>query len=273
MEAHAAGVTIEERVVSVWDGALDIHVKVGGSGPPLLFVHSAGGPRWLEFNDWLAEDFTVYAPDLPGTSPGDPRAIDKVESFADLVLIYEELVRALGIEGAVAVGESLGGMIAADLAAHFPRLFSKLVLLAPAGLWLDEEPPHAVELMTLPPERAPEYLFHDPTSQIAQDFFRLPDDPDLVPKIIAALVWAQGCGAKFLWPIPEHGLAKRLHRVEIPTLIVFGREDRVIPSVYGGEFARLIGGSRLELIDDCGHIPQVEKLERTKEIVQEFLRA
>lgn len=271
MEAQQAGGALREEVVTVWDGELDLHVKVAGSGPPLLFVHSAGGPRWTPFHDWLASAHTVYAPDLPGTTPGEARAIDKVDTFGDLLLMYEEMVRALGIEGAVAVGESLGGMIVADLAAHFTELFSKLVLLAPAGLWLDEHPPRAVELFAGPPELAPQFLFDDPDSEIAQDFFRLPDDPDLIAQIIAAAVWAQGCASKFLWPIPDQGLRKRLHRVVTPTLIIFGREDQVIPSIYGGEFARAIAGSQLELIEQCGHIPAVEQLERTKELVGAFL--
>jgi len=271
MEAHATA--LRDEVVTVWDGQLEMHVKVAGSGPPLFFVHSAGGPRWTPFLDWLAEEYTVYAPDLPGTSPGDPRAIDKVDTFADLLLAYEELVRALDIVGAVAMGESLGGMIVSDLAAHFPGLFSKLVLLSPAGLWLDEHPPRAIELIGGPPERAPEYLFFDHEGQIAQDFFSLPDDPELAAQIIAGAVWAQGCASKFLWPIPDQGLAKRLHRVTAPTLIIFGREDAVIPSVYGQEFVDRIAGSRLELIDRCGHIPQVEQLDRTRELVAEFLGA
>lgn len=271
MEAHVEGATVREEVVTVWGGRLDMHVKVAGSGPPLLFVHSAGGPRWVPFLDWLAASHTVYAPDLPGTTAGHPRDIDKVENWSDLVLVYEELVHALGIDGAVAIGESLGGMLVADLAAHFPSLFSKLVLLAPAGLWRDDHPPRAIELISGPPERAPGYLFFDPSSRVAQDFFALPDDPDLVPKIIAAAVWAQGCASKFLWPIPEQGLAKRIHRITAPTLIVFGREDRVIPSIYGQEFADAIAGSRLELIDECGHVPAVERLARTTEIVGEFL--
>ena len=271
MDAHATAGPLREEVVPVWTDGLEIHVKVAGSGPPLLFLHSAGGPRWLPFHDWLAERHTVYAPELPGTTPGSPRAIDLVDTFGDLLLAYEELVRALDIPGAVAVGESLGGMIAADLSAHFPDLLSKLVLLAPAGLWRDDQPPRAIEVISGPPERAPEYLFFDPQGEIAQDFFRLPDDPDLIAQIIAGAVWAQGCASKFLWPIPDHGLAKRLHRVVAPTLIIFGREDGVIPSIYGQEFANRIASSRLELIDRCGHIPHVEQYDRTRELVGEFL--
>lgn len=263
---------VSEEVRRVWNDGLEIHVQVGGSGPPLLFLHAAGGLRWGAFQDRLAESYTVYAPQLPGTHPSDPHAIDKVENFADLVLAYEELVRALGIAGAPVIGESFGGMLAADLAAHFPALFSKVVLLAPAGLWLDDHPPAVFELTAAKPEEVPGYLFANPDSEIAQAFFALPEDPELIPGIIAALVWAQGCSGKFLWPIPEQGTAKRLHRVSAPTLIVFGSEDRVMPAVYGEEYARLIPGSRLEIFEGCGHIPQVEELERTLELVGSFLR-
>jgi len=86
-------------------------------------------------------------------------------------------------------------------------------------------------------------------------------------------VWAQGCSGKFLWPIPDQGTAKRLHRVRAPTLIVFGSEDRVMPAVYGEEYARRIAGSRLEILEGCGHIPHVEELERTLELVTSFLGA
>jgi pimeloyl-ACP methyl ester carboxylesterase len=273
MHAQASEGTLREEVLSVWNDQLEIHVKVAGTGPPLLFLHSAGGLRWIPFLERLSDEYTIYAPELPGTSPADPHAIHKVDTFADLLLMYEELVHGLGIAGAVAIGESLGGMIAADLAAHFPALFSKLVLLAPAGLWLDEHPPRPIELISGPPERAPEFLFFDHEGELARAFFALPDDHELIPPLIAALVWAQGCASKFLWPIPDQGLAKRLHRVTTPTLIVFGREDRVIPSVYGPEFAGRIAGSRLEILERCGHIPQVEQLERTLELVSEFLRS
>jgi pimeloyl-ACP methyl ester carboxylesterase len=164
-------------------------------------------------------------------------------------------------------------MMVADLAAHFPALFCKLVLLSPAGLWLDDHPQRAIELISGPPSRAPEYLFFDHQGELAKAFFALPDDLELIPSVIAAAVWAQGCASKFLWPIPDQGLAKRLHRVTAPTLFIFGEEDRVIPSVYGAAFAERIAGSRLEIIERCGHIPHVEQLERTLELVSDFLRS
>jgi pimeloyl-ACP methyl ester carboxylesterase len=271
MESGALDETVREQVVSVFNDALEIHVKVAGSGPPVMFLHGGGGPVWDPFLAQLSRSRTVYAPDLPGTSPQDPHAIHKVDSFWDLLLMYQELTDALDLTRPAAIGHSLGGMIAADLAAHFPDLFSKLVLISPAGLWRDDEPVRAVDVISGTPQEAGEYLFFDPHGEVAQGFFTLPEDPDEMARAIGAAVWSQGCAAKFLWPIPEHGLAKRLHRVTVPTLIIFGEQDRLIPPVYGQDFAQRISGSRLELLDRCGHIPQAEQLERTQELVDEFL--
>ena len=183
------------------------------------------------------------------------------------------VLRALDIEGAAVVGESFGGMLAADLSAHFPAVFSKLVLLAPAGLWRDDEPPGWFEMASGSPEAVPGFLFHDPQCEAAQELFAMPDDPELLPAIIAALTWAQGCSGKFLWPIPDHGLARRLHRVTAPTLVIFGRQDRVMPAVYGEEFAKRIDSSRLEILEECGHIPHVEKAAQTLSLIGDFLQS
>ena len=84
-------------------------------------------------------------------------------------------------------------------------------------------------------------------------------------------VWAIGCTSKFVWPVPDKGLAKRLHRIEVPTLVVWGKQDALISSVYAAEFRRRIAGSRVEVIDQCGHIPQMEQLDQTLALVRDFL--
>ena len=125
----------------------------------------------------------------------------------------------------------------ADLAAHFPALFSKLVLLAPAGLWLDDHPPRAIELISGPPERAPSFSSSTRRARSPRTSSALPTTRELVPKIIAAAVWAQGCAAKFLWPIPDHGLAKRAPPRDRADADRVRPRGRVIPSVYGQAFA------------------------------------
>jgi len=266
-----AEAAVRDETVEVWDGRLRLHVKVAGEGPPLLFFHPLSGLAWDPLLGQLAARHTVYAPEHPGTSPGDPHAISQVQTFWELLLGYEELVRELGLDRPAAVGQSFGGMVAADLAATFPRLFSRLVLLSPPGLWLDAAPIPLMQMVAGPPEDVPNYLFAHPESQAAQAAMALPADPGLIPKAIAQSAWNIGCTTKFAWPIADHGLGRRLYRVQAPTLIVWGRQDALIPVAYAEEFGSRIAGSQVEVIDDCGHVLQADQPERTLAAVSKFL--
>ena len=269
----AAGAVVRDETVDVWDGRLRLHVKVAGDGPPLVFFHPLSGLAWDPFLDRLATRHTVYAPEHPGTSPGDPRAIDQVQTFWELLLCYEELVRGLGLDRPAAVGQSYGGMVAADLAANFPSLFSRLVLMSPVGLWLDDAPIPLVEMVAGPPEDLPGYLFAHPESDAARAVMAPPADPALIPAAIAQQVWNIGCTTKFAWPIADHGLGRRLHRVAVPALVAWGRQDALTPVAYAGEFGRLIAGSQVEVIDDCGHVMQADQPEAVWTAVSKFLAA
>ena len=269
MTASAAAVHDETAVV--WDGRLKLHVKVAGDGPPLLFFHPLSGLAWQPLLDQLAQRHTVYAPEHPGTSPGDPKAIEQVQTFTELLLVYEELTRELGLERPTAIGQSFGGMVAADLAATFPALFSRLVLLSPLGLWRDDAPIPLMQMVAGPPEDLPKYLFAHPGSEAAQAALALPGDPELIPKAIAQGAWNIGCTTKFAWPIADHGLGRRLHRIQVPTLIVWGRQDALIPVAYAAEFGSRIAGSQVEVIDDCGHVVQADQPEHTWTALSKFL--
>ncbi len=259
----------ENRVVPVWDGRVDLRVNVAGSGPAVVYLHPAPGLTWDPFLDRLAERHTVYAPEVPGTAVGDPGAIREVDDLWDLVLLYEEAVRRLELGNAAVIGSSFGGMLACELASGFPGLFSRLVALDPIGLWLDDAP--VVNWVAAAAEELPGLLFHDPAGEVAQAVLAPPDDPEAAMAAIARSVWATGCTAKFVWPVPDKGLAKRLHRIEIPSLVIWGKQDRLVPVAYAEEFGRRIAGCRVEIIDECGHIPQAEQLETTFALVSAFL--
>ena len=92
----------------------------------------------------------------------------------------------------------------------------KLVLLAPVGLWLDEHP--VTNWVATAPQDFPALLFHRPDCDAAVAMFTPPDDPDAAIAGIVATVWATGCTSKFLWPVPDKGLSKRIHRITAPTL-------------------------------------------------------
>jgi pimeloyl-ACP methyl ester carboxylesterase len=106
-----------------------------------------------------------------------------------------------------------------------------------------------------------------------QAALQMPSDPMEVAVITADLVWALGATGKFVWPIPDKGLKKRMHRIKAETLIVWGEDDALISSVYANEFATRIAKSRVEIIKDCGHVPQVERLDILKPIVMQFLHS
>jgi pimeloyl-ACP methyl ester carboxylesterase len=262
---------VRDEAVEVCDGRLRLHVKVAGDGPPLVFFHPLPGLEWQPFLDRLAEHHTVYAPEHPGTSPDDPQAIREVHTFWELLLAYEEALRSLGLERPAMVGMSFGGMVAADLAACFPDALSRLVLLSPIGLWRDDAPIRLVEMVTGPPEELPSYLFKYPESDAAQAMMALPDDPDQVPAAIAQGAWNVGCTTKFAWPIADHGLARRLHRIAVPTLVLWGRDDALVPVVYAEEFAGRIPDSRVEVLEDCGHAMQGDQPAQMLQAITEFL--
>ncbi len=257
------------RRIEVWGGRLAVEVQVMGSGPPLLYLHPASGLVWDPFVQALAKHRTVYAPLVPGTGAPDRAAIHTVDDLWDLVLVYEETVRGLGIEKAEIVGCSFGGMLAAELAAGFQAVAAKLVLVAPIGLWREDVP--VWNWMTAPPTELPGHLFHDPTGPVAQAVLMPPADPNQAIAAQAAFVWALGCTGKFVWPIPEKGLHKRIHRIAAPTLVVWGESDRLIPAAYAHEFAQRIRGAKVEIVPKAGHLPHLEGAERTWAAVAGFL--
>ena len=261
---------MSERTVEVSNNRIKMRIKVGGVGPPLVYFHPSAGLLWDPFLARLAEHYTIYAPEFPGTSAGDPYAIHQIDAVWDAVLAYEETIRALNIGQPIAVGQSFGGMLAAEIAASYPSIFSKLVVLDPIGLWRDDAPilPRWIDG---PPSALPELLFLNPDADAPQAMLRMPEDPDRLASAQAALVWTLGCTGKLSWPIPDRGLDKRIHRITAQTLIVWGEDDQLAPVVYADEWRKRITGSQVEIVPKCGHIPQVEQMESTYALVTRFL--
>lgn len=262
-------VATQERTVSVWRDTMQPRVKVAGSGPPVVYFHGATGLQWDGFLDALAESFTVYAPEHPGTTPGDPDGIKSLDNLWDLVLYYYELFDRLGLEAPAVVGHSFGGMVAAEVAATNPDRVSKLVLIDPVGLWRDDSP--VKNWMVMLPDDLAQVVFADPTGAVAQQTFAVPQDPEAQIEAQIQMTWSLACTGKFVWPIPDKGLKKRLHRIEASTLIIWGNEDRLIAPIYAQEFADRIPNARVELIDGAGHLPQLEQQGAVLPLIRDFL--
>jgi pimeloyl-ACP methyl ester carboxylesterase len=257
------------RTVSVWQDQVHMRVLSKGEGPAVVFFHGPWGPSWDPFLDELARSFTVHAPEHPGTSPGRPDDIYHLDGVWDLVLCYDELLDGLGLSRAALVGHSFGGMVACEVAAACPTRVDRLVLIDALGLWRDDTP--IPNWMLLPHGDLVGHVFRDIDSEAARRMFAPPEDPDARVMARVGLQWAMGTTGKFLWPIPDKGLKRRIHRIQVPTLVVWGKEDRIVPPVYAEEFVRRIPGSRQETVDQAGHAPHLEQPEAVTRLVRDFL--
>jgi pimeloyl-ACP methyl ester carboxylesterase len=268
-EAPIAGGT-QERTLTVWQGLVRMRVLSKGRGPALVFFHGPWGLTWDPFLDRLAESFTVYAPEHPGTTPDAHDDVYHLDGLWDLVLCYEELLDALAIRNAAFVGHSFGGMVACEMAAAYPERVRRLAMIAPLGFWRD--PDRIVNWMMLEPGALRAHIFRDPDGAAARRMFPRADAQDAATTDARVrLTWAMGTTGKFIWPIPDKGLKKRIHRVKAPALLVWGRQDRLVPAVYAEEFTRRLSGARLETLESAGHAPHLEETDTVARIVRDFL--
>src|SRR5918995_1510157 len=256
-----------ESLVSIRNGLFQTFTRIEGEGDPLLFLHGTSGLRgWPPFLESLARSFRVIVPDHPGF--GRSEGLEHLDDVVDLALYYTEFIDAMGLEQPYLVGHSLGGMIAAEVAAIAPDMASKLVLMAPVGLWLDDHP--VMDFFAATPEELATAMFHAPGSAIAKELMTMPSDSEAHLEAVLERTKNLSAAGKFLWPIPDKGLKKRIHRIVAPTLLLWGKDDQFVPAVYADEFARRLPGARLEIVEQAGHAPQLEQPDGVARLVREF---
>jgi pimeloyl-ACP methyl ester carboxylesterase len=229
----------------------------GGSGTPLVFLHGAGGLNMdLTFLDALAQRFHVYAPLVPGY--GDSEECPELRDMLDFTLHTWDVVSALGLKDPVLAGFSMGGMIASEMAAIAPNDVSRLALIAPAGLWLDQHP--IPDFFAMLPFELPPVLFYDEEAGAkAMTAGVNLSDPNFLQAFLVQNARQLGAAGKILFPIPERGLASRLYRIRARTQVIWGDSDKLIAPVYAQEFQRGIAGSSVTMIPQAGHAVSFEK--------------
>jgi len=229
----------------------------GGAGPPLVFLHGAGGLEMdLSFLDALGQKFHVYAPLVPGY--GDSEECGELRDMLDFTLHTWDVVERLGLKDPILAGFSMGGMIASEMAAIAPNDVSRLALIAPAGLWMDEHP--IPDFFAMLPYQLPAYLFFDPEAgaKLMSAGTNM-SDPKFLQAFLVQNARQLGAAGKILFPIPERGLASRLYRIKAKTMLIWGEGDKLVPPVYAQAFQRGIAGAEVVMIPQAGHVVPFEK--------------
>lgn len=261
--------TPQSRMLDLGAHRPSIEVLEAGEGPPLVYLHHTGGIyAWEGVLPLLSAKYHVYAPLLPGF--GKSTGLEYLEDQFDLFMHGFDVLEALNLDRPYVVGESLGGWMAAEMAALRPREIGRLALVAAAGLWRDEAP--VLDLFGQTIVELIPALYHNQTCPAALRMRMLTmlfnDSDNRTPEqveILLSISRGFRTAAKFLFPIPENGLERRLWRIKAPTLVVWGEQDRLIPPLHADIFRAKITNAELVKIPNTGHLTSLESPEALAE--------
>ena len=237
----------------------------GGGAQPLVFLHGAGGHTgWMAFLEELSPRFAVYAPEHPGFGQSDdPPWLDGV---GDLAYFYLDFLKALGLERVHLMGTSLGGWIAAEMAVRDTARLASLTLVGAVGITAQGE--------TIPD------IFRMPVEENLRRFYadqeraarRVGDVAKADMRLVAknqATVTRLAYRPRFYNP----DLSKWLHRIDVPTLLIWGAEDGLVPPAFGAAYRALIPGAKLVVLPAAGHAPFDEQKDAFLAAFSEFIGA
>ena len=243
---------------------IEVGVTRKGSGPPLLMLHGGGGPViGMPFADRLAERFEIIAPVHPGFD-GTPIP-DRFDDIQDLVYLYLDLMDALDLRDAVLMGISMGGWAAAEIAAMTTERIAKLVLVDAVGIKPGgREDRDVADVFALRPEDLAKLMWHDPANA--------PKPAEMTDEQVQVIIANRTALAMYTWDPYMHNprLKHRLHRIDVPTLLIWGESDRLVTPAYGAAYRDMIPGAELAVVAQAGHSPQVEQPKAFVEHVVRF---
>jgi pimeloyl-ACP methyl ester carboxylesterase len=236
-------------------------VYSAGKGDPLVLFHGAGTAEGFDFAEAWSDRYRVIVPYHPGFGEsGDDPSISDIH---DYVMHYLDLFDALKVDTMHLVGISMGGYLAAKFASAHGQRVKKLVLIAPYGLDVPEHP--TLDIIAVPGEKLVPML----VSNFAALQKHLPEKPDM--DFIGARYREATSFARLFWEHPtDPKFPRHLHRVTMPTLIVWGDEDKLIPVAQAQAWRKLVPNSEVMVVKGAGHIVQLDKPE-TVDSIGKFL--
>jgi pimeloyl-ACP methyl ester carboxylesterase len=251
-------VTVAGATIRLFRGA-----PAGAGAQLLVFLHGAGGHTgWMAFLDELATRFAVFAPEHPGFGQSDdPPWLDGV---ADLAYFHLDLLKTLGLERVRLMGTSLGGWVAAEMAVRSTKRLASLTLIGAVGITAEGRP--IPDIFRMPDDENLRRFYADPERARR----RLADLAHADMRVVAknrATVNRLAYRPRFYNP----GLAKWLHRIDVPTLLLWGAEDGLVPPKFGEAYRALIPASRLIVLPNAGHAPFDEQKDAFLAAFRDFI--
>ena len=249
-------------------GEVSLEISLAGEGQPLLFLH--GGDHFAQnqdFLDRLARRWRVLIPRHPGF--GGSERPDGFRTVQDLAYLYLDLLEQQQLNDVVLVGSSFGGWIALEMCVRSVERIGRLALIDALGVKFGgREERDIVDIYALPADEVLRRTFFDP-ERAAPDYTEL-DDAEA-----ASIASDRAATALYGWRPYMHdpGLRQWLHRVRVPSLVIWGQGDRIVSPDYGEKLWRSLPDARFELIPEAGHYPQIERPEAVADAIEQFARA
>jgi pimeloyl-ACP methyl ester carboxylesterase len=258
----------EWRQETVRVGETDLMLVKGGKGKPLLILHEElGYPGWMKWNSSLARERTLMIPMHPGFGATAPP--EWIRSARDLAGFYSLFVREQKLAPLDVIGFCFGGWVAAEMAAANPDQFRRLILVAPVGI-----KPSAGEITDIFQMMAPDEL-----QASVLDPENTPEFNELYggmgPEAFQQMEEARAQTARLAWqPFMHNPSLGHLLAVaaDLPTLIVWGAQDALVPAAAAQDYKRAIRGSKVVVYEGCGHRPEIEKSAEFVREIQSFLK-
>ena len=263
--------SLSEQLVDSPVGKLQVFR--GGSGPQLVYLHSAAGESVIPVLEDLAADHDVVVPVFPGF--GESEGIAQIDGMEDAVFHLLDVWELLELRQPIVVGCSLGGWMALELCTRYPDRLGRMVLVNPVGIRVEGAP--IAEMFGRPPGELAQMLFSDQDHPVAAAMHAMGEfagdvgrETEIPVEVVLPMWKAISATAKLAWDPYLHNpkLAGRLRRADVPTLVVVGADDGLVPAPVPEAIAAALPDARLVVLDDAAHMLPLERPDELAALVR-----